>query len=196
MRIFLIRHGETDWNRQGRFQGREDIPLNETGMEQARLCGEALKGEHFAAVITSPLRRARKTGEIIASCVECNKVIVEDAIIERDFAKISGLTYEQRDAFYASGQDDEKEPWEVICNRMMKAVAKYAKQYPTDDIIMVSHGASINAVLTVLSGGEVGTRKTRLKNACISILHCEDGRLELGPYNLTAEEYLSIKLEY
>lgn len=193
MRILLIRHGETDWNRQGRFQGREDIPLNETGIEQARLCGEALKGEHFAAVITSPLKRAKRTGEIIASCVECNNIIVEDTIIERNFAKISGMTYEERDAFYASGQDDEKEPWDVLCNRVMKALAKYAKKYPRDSIIMVSHGATINAALSILSGGEIGSRKTKLKNACISILYCENGHIELGPYNLTGEEYLDIK---
>ncbi|HCM13527.1 MAG TPA: alpha-ribazole phosphatase, partial [Lachnospiraceae bacterium] len=44
MKLFLIRHGETDWNKQGRFQGREDIPLNETGIKQALNCGQALKG--------------------------------------------------------------------------------------------------------------------------------------------------------
>lgn len=193
MKIYLIRHGQTDWNLEGRFQGREDIALNDNGIKQAYDCGKALKGESFKAVVTSPLVRARRTAEIIAKSVNVNQVIVDEAITERDFRKVSGMTPKEREAFYASGEKDDKEPWESLSSRMMSSLKKYAELFYDNNIVMVSHGASINAVLSVLSNGETGTGKILLKNTCINIIHYEKGRLKLGRYNMTAEEYLAIK---
>ena len=193
MKIYLIRHGQTDWNLEGRFQGREDIALNENGIKQAYDCGKALKGEKFKAVITSPLIRAKKTAEIIAKSINVNQIIVEEAITERDFKKVSGMTPKEREAFYASGEKDDKEPWEILSTRMMSSIKKYAEQFYDHDIVMISHGASINAVLSVLSNGETGTGKILLKNTCINIINYEKGHLKLGNYNMTAEEYLAMK---
>jgi uncharacterized phosphatase len=193
MRIYLIRHGETDWNRQGRFQGREDIPLNENGERQAMSCGDALSAEHFQAVITSPLSRARRTGEIIAEQLGIHHLIIEEGITERDFSKVSGMTPQEREAFYASGEKDDKEPWEKLSERMFNTLRRYAEQFPEGNIIMVSHGASINCVLSVLSAGKTGTGKIILKNTCINIIHCEKGKFHLGDFNLTPEEYRSLK---
>lgn len=193
MKIYLIRHGETDWNLQGRFQGREDIPLNETGIKQAQRCGEAFRGETFQAVITSPLIRAKKTAQIIAECVDIDTVIIEKDIIERDFSKVSGMTPKEREAFYASGEIDDKEPFEDLCKRMLSCIKKYAEQYREGSIIMVSHGASINSVLASLSGGTTGTGKIILKNTCINIIKYNKNQINLGEYNLSVEEYLKIK---
>jgi uncharacterized phosphatase len=195
MKIFLIRHGQTDWNLQGRFQGREDIALNEFGILQAEKCGKAIQGESFQAVITSPLSRARKTAEIIAKQVSVEQIIIEEGITERDFSKVSGMTPREREAFYASGEKDDKEPWEVLCKRMISSVRKYAEQFKNHNIIMVSHGASINSVLSVLSEGKTGTGKILLKNACINIIDYKDGNLTLEEFNLSAEEYLSFKVK-
>lgn len=189
MKLFLIRHGETDWNKQGRFQGREDIPLNETGIKQALNCGQALKGEHYAAVITSPLMRAKKTAEVIAEVVGTEKVIVEEDLIERDFNKISGMTPQERKAFLASGQVDNKEPFEVICKRMQRGIMKYARMFYDENIILVSHGASIRAILDQYTGGKITSKRIILKNTCISILKYNNGVMKLGAYNLTPEEY-------
>lgn len=191
MKIYLIRHGQTDWNIQGRFQGREDIPLNDTGIKQAVECGNALKGESFAAVITSPLIRARRTAEIIADILSVEQIIIEDKLIERDFSKISGMTPAQREAFYASGGNDNKEPWEDLCNRMMFCLDSYGDRFQSNNIIMVSHGASINAVLSVLSSGKTGTGKLILKNTCINIIDFDKKRHTLEDYNLSAKEYLA-----
>jgi uncharacterized phosphatase len=193
MKIYLIRHGETDWNLQGRFQGREDIPLNETGIKQAQRCGEAFRGETFQAIITSPLIRAKKTAQIIAECVDIESVIIEKDIIERDFSKVSGMTPKEREAFYASGDIDDKEPFEDLCKRMLSCIKKYAEQYGEGNIIMVSHGASINSVLASLSEGTTGTGKIILKNTCINIIHYNNNQISLGEYNLSVEEYLKIK---
>ncbi|MDF2906169.1 MAG: hypothetical protein K0R34_1490 [Herbinix sp.] len=193
MKIYLIRHGETDWNRQGRFQGREDIPLNENGIMQAKQCGTALTEEQFRAVITSPLSRARRTGEIIAELLGIDQFVIEEDITERDFAKLSGMTPKEREAFYASGEKDDKEPFEKLSERMLESLKRYAEQFPSDNIIMISHGASINSVLSVLSGGNTGTGKILLKNTCINIIHYENGQFSLEEYNLTPEEYLTLR---
>jgi alpha-ribazole phosphatase/probable phosphoglycerate mutase len=65
-KIYLVRHGQTDWNLEMRFQGKEKIPINETGKNQARLLSQRLSKEEFTAVYSSPLLRARETAEIIA----------------------------------------------------------------------------------------------------------------------------------
>ena len=61
MKIYIMRHGQTDWNKAGRLQGRSDTDLNEHGKQLARLTGEALKGLPFSCIFTSPLKRARET---------------------------------------------------------------------------------------------------------------------------------------
>ncbi len=193
MKIFLVRHGQTDWNMQGRFQGREDIPLNDNGLQQAKECGMALAGENYKAVITSPLSRASKTAEIIAQIVSAEQLIIEENITERDFSKVSGMTPAEREAFYASGKKDDKEPWDKLCKRMLRSIKKYAEQFEGQNIIMVSHGASINSVLSVLSEGKTGTGKVILKNTCINIIHYDNGKLSLGEFNLTAKEFLALK---
>lgn len=194
MKIYLIRHGQTDWNLQGRFQGREDIPLNETGILQAKECAQALSGETFRAAVTSPLCRAKRTAEIIAQHLNIQQIILDEGITERDFSKVSGMTPAEREAFYASGEPDDKEPWEQLCNRMMGTLHKYAREFHQDNIIMISHGASINSVLSVLSNGSTGTGKLILKNTCINILHYEQGRFRLGAFNLTAADYAKIRI--
>ncbi len=205
MKLYLIRHGQTDWNLQGRFQGREDIPLNETGIRQAEECGRALAGEKMKAVISSPLSRASRTAEIIADIVSAEQLMIEEQLTERDFSKVSGMTPKEREAFYASGEEDDKEPWDILCRRMISCINRYAEQYRNQNIIMVSHGASINAALSVLSEGETGTGKIILKNTCINIIHYNCGRLSLGEFNyncgrlslgefnLTAQEYMTLK---
>lgn len=193
MKIYLIRHGQTDWNVQGRFQGREDIPLNEKGIDQAKICGEVLQGTDFHAVISSPLIRAKKTAEIIAEYVSVGQVITEEGITERDFSKVSGMTAKEREAYYASGQPDDREPWEELCARMFAGMKKYADQYKDQNIIIISHGASINSVLSVLSQGKTGTGKIFLKNTCINIIDYQDEIFRLEECNLSADEYLTIK---
>lgn len=192
MKIYLLRHGQTDWNLQRRFQGREDIPLNETGILQAEECGKVFSGKSIGAIITSPLSRARRTAEIIGKHVGVEEVIVEEGITERDFSKVSGMTPEERAAYYASGGPDDKEPIEDLRRRMMDKIYKYAKQFFDDNIIMVSHGASINAVLAVLSNETTGTGKILLKNACINIIDYENEQLSLEQFNLSADEFMRL----
>ena len=97
MKIYLIRHGETDWNLQGRLQGREDIPLNQTGILQAEACGEALRAVRLDSIHTSPLMRAEETAEIIAAWQQC-PVIVNSELIERDYGRRKDSASRLRDS--------------------------------------------------------------------------------------------------
>jgi uncharacterized phosphatase len=190
MRIFLIRHGETDWNLEGRLQGREDIPLNETGILQADICGQAFRGMNIGAIITSPLARASKTAEIIAGHVGINELIIDDRLIERDFGELSGAAYDRRKYFDTFGIDTGIEPYDTLQKRLMDCIKDRAINMPDAcNMIMVSHGGAINAVISALTGGEAGSGRTRLKNACISIICCSEGNPELDSYNLSAEEF-------
>ena len=194
MKIYLIRHGETDWNLWGRVQGREDIPLNETGRKQAKKCADALEKSGAKIIVSSPLARAVETADIISGSLNSAKVIIDEALIERDFGDLSGMTYDRRKYFDSFGHNEETvEPIDKLSKRLMDCIQKYAVEYYNQDIIMVSHGAAINSVIMVLSEGQEGSGKTRLKNACISLLTYEDNKLQLGQFNLSPEEFIAGK---
>lgn len=97
--IFFVRHGQTDWNLKKLMQGRDQIPLNETGLNQADWTAEAIKSAclkgnfTFNHVYSSPLVRASVTGEKIANAVLCD-FSVDDRLIERDFGEMSGKPYD------------------------------------------------------------------------------------------------------
>lgn len=193
MRIYLIRHGETDWNLEGKLQGREDIALNENGIRQAMICGQAFAGKKIKAVITSPLIRAKRTAEIIAQSIGLSEVIVEEGLIERDFGVLAGTTYDSKKYFDTFGIEEGIENWEELHQRLIGCIRRLAEQYYDEDIVLVSHGAAINSVISVLTEGEFGSGKTRLKNACISIILYEGSQLKLMQYNLTSEEFKTVE---
>lgn len=191
MVIYLVRHGETDWNRQNRLQGREDIELNETGVRQSRDCAEALLDLPLDCILTSPLKRAKVTADIIAGGLQVFPVIVEQGLTERDFGKQSGLTLKEREALLARDENPCVESKESLTGRIMNVINAYIEKNQYENILAVSHGASINAVLSHLSGGKFGTGKTVLKNTCISKLNCVDGAIEIEYYNLTPDELIN-----
>lgn len=189
MRLLLIRHGETDWNKEKRVQGREDIPLNETGILQAINCGKALEDTEFAAIISSPLARARKTAEIIKEAVGIKELVIDEDLIERDFDRISGMTYKERREFDASGQIDNRETREAMLERMLRSILKHAKEFYDKDIIFVSHGAAIRSVIDEYTDGELTRSKSILSNTSISVLTYDGKDITAGLYNMLGEEY-------
>ncbi|NLJ95823.1 MAG: DUF4445 domain-containing protein [Clostridiales bacterium] len=191
MKIYLIRHGETDWNLQGRLQGREDIELNETGRIQAGRAKEALRDTGVRVVLTSPLIRAVETAKIISEGLAGSDVIIDEDLIEREFGILSGMSYDRRKYFDTFGREEKSmEPFDELCKRLLDCIYRNIEKYKDQDIIMVSHGAAINAVLSVLSGGDEGSGKTRLKNSCISTLTYEDSKLKIESFNLSPDEFM------
>lgn len=194
MKIYLVRHGETDWNIERRFQGIENIPLNDTGRKQAKDCAKALASLSFAAIYASPLQRAYETATIIADIIndyhkeqrtnEPMLTVKEDSrLLERDFGKISGLLPKDRKEFLASGEDANMEEFEHLTERLMNALYDYQENYQEQNVLVITHGGVINAILHVLSEGEIGTGKTLVPNTSVTILEEKDGELRIKEYN-------------
>lgn len=94
MRLYLVRHGETEWNRQRRIQGLTDLDLNENGRRQAEALARALRGEEVVAIFTSPLKRARYTASTIARFHGIEPEVLK-GLRELDAGEVDGLTYEE-----------------------------------------------------------------------------------------------------
>ena len=90
--IFLIRHGETEWNRLGKFRGRNELPLNENGMNSAHITGEELRDSHIEIFFTSPLKRAVQTAEIISEYIPNSKVVKDVGFQNINIGEWEGMT--------------------------------------------------------------------------------------------------------
>src|ERR1700712_2452823 len=98
--LYLVRHGETDWNAQRRIQGSTDIPLNATGRAQAATAGGILARREWDGIYASPLSRAFETASIIAGEVGLGEPTTIAAIVERNYGEAEGLNWEQIDRLF------------------------------------------------------------------------------------------------
>ena len=167
--LHLVRHGETDWNREGRFQGVQDIPLNEEGRRQARQLAATWR-EPAEVLVASPLARARETAEILGSALGLKLAGTDPRLVERDYGLGSGLTLEERRQKFPDGVVPGVEDPDSIRARARHFLEAVRLEYPDSRIVAVSHGGFINVVLALVSGGEVGTGKSFLGNASVSTL--------------------------
>lgn len=103
--IYLIRHGETEWNRLGKFRGRNEIPLNKNGVNSAHITGKGLKDSNIEVFFTSPLKRAVQTAEIISSYVKGSNVIVDNGFQNIEIGEWEGMTKEEVKLKYPKGLD-------------------------------------------------------------------------------------------
>jgi broad specificity phosphatase PhoE len=151
--ILLARHGETDWNRENRFQGHADPPLNELGRAQAAELAATLAHEPLAAVYSSPLRRALETAETISARHELAPVTL-DALREVDVGSWQALTRaevetrfpEQFRRWLTHGQGwEDGETYEQMGERVLAALRELARRHPHERILVVTHGGPIRA---------------------------------------------------
>ncbi|PTM59935.1 histidine phosphatase family protein [Desmospora activa] len=182
--IYLIRHGETRWNREKRVQGHHDEPLSPEGVEQAQRLAKHMKEWPLDAVYASDLSRAIQTAEMLGRdrglevkpCPE---------IRERFFGEWEGLPIEE---VKRNHPDEWEEVWyrggcygvekaEDAQRRMMTWLEELLERHRGQRVAVVSHGGSINAVLDKVSRGEHGPGRTRIRNTAVSHLlhHREEG---------------------
>lgn len=181
--IDLIRHGETDWNASHRYQGREDIPLNVAGREQAQMLAESMRGEQWDLIVSSPSVRALDTAKTVASAVGIpeDEIILQPALMERSYGVAEGMTLQEREAQWPGGEWPGLEDWEDVANRAMRTLRDLARDYPGKRILVVCHGGVINSILATISDGEIGTGKTVITNTSRT-------SIEIGPEEWTIGE--------
>jgi broad specificity phosphatase PhoE len=153
--IVLVRHGETDWNRDNRFQGHADPPLNDNGRAQARVLAAELRTQRFAAAYTSPLRRAAETAAILSDGLEL-EAVPETSLKEVDVGSWTGLTRtegEVRDPVgfarwleYGAGWVDG-ETYDELGARVVAGLVRIAARHDGDHVLAVTHGGPIRSAL-------------------------------------------------
>jgi broad specificity phosphatase PhoE len=153
----LVRHGQTDWNLEGRYQGQSDVPLNERGHAQARSLAEQLSGQRFAAIFSSDLCRARQTAESIATVLgltmqldprlrEIHQGQWEGVLVTEIKARYEEL-WEQRIVDPANVRPPGGETVSEVATRMYAALDNISRLFPAVNVLIVSHGLSIATVI-------------------------------------------------
>jgi probable phosphoglycerate mutase len=162
--IYLARHGETDWNREKRWQGHTDICLNDAGRQQAEELAHALIGHGIQRAYSSDLCRARETAEIVARVLGLEGVLVDSGLRERCFGVFEGLTegqcverYPEHWAGYRSnhrrpppGAEDPT----AVALRVRQALDRIVASLdePQAPVLLVSHGGAIRSFLLAETG--------------------------------------------
>jgi broad specificity phosphatase PhoE len=167
--ILLARHGETDWNREGRFQGWADPPLNAAGRAQARELAERLRETPFDAVYSSDLRRAHETAEIVAAPHDV-PVITDPGLREIDVGSWSGLTRGEIDERFPGAEHHDGESREDHLARVLAAAERIARAHVGERILIVSHGGSLRA----LRRHAIGEPVHPMENCGLYELHFRD----------------------
>jgi uncharacterized phosphatase len=186
--LCIIRHGETDWNSSGRLQGCEDTELNDAGREQAgRLAGYFAR-EHWDCIITSPLKRASETAQIIGGNLSLQNIQIDPGLRERDYGSASGLLPEERHKRFPDGVIPDQEEFEHLRSRAVATLNDIVERNRGKRVIVVSHGAFTNSILYTISNGEFGSFKTRLKNGCINKIIYSNDKWSVEFYNKTPDE--------
>lgn len=175
--IGLLRHGQTDWNIDFRLQGVTDIPLNETGIAQARDAAAAIDAFEWDLVLTSPLSRARDTAAIVAEANGLAEVIVEPLLLERSFGEAEGLSHEEWKARYAdTNVVPGGETLAELESRARLLLDTLVANHHGKRVLAVSHGALIRKILTIVSDGEFPREGERLGNASMSVFIHDSSR--------------------
>ncbi|MCJ9699681.1 MULTISPECIES: histidine phosphatase family protein [unclassified Bradyrhizobium] len=157
--FYGLRHGATDWNREGRFQGRTDNPLNEDGLRQAHEAVDMLGGVSISRIVASPLVRAARTAEIIADAISV-PLAIDEGIIEFDFGSFEGLPV--RDLMIKHGVKSatglvsilptDGENWDAMAKRSLLCVSTWLERHPDDNLLFVCHDAVMQGMANALCG--------------------------------------------
>jgi broad specificity phosphatase PhoE len=185
--IHLVRHGETDWNHELRWQGHSDVPLNERGREQARELADQLSVAGFSAVYSSDLSRAAETAQIVADRLSL-PVQTDAALREIDVGSWEGFTLteiEARSPEAVTRWDEQGEHgWEggeshtAMMARVRDAIRSIAARHEGEEVVVVSHGGPIRALKALAAGLDYPRDRRsvpRTDNCEVCVIAIEDG---------------------
>ena len=165
MYIYLVRHGETDWNNKFLFQGQTDIPLNKTGLMQARAIAKEFKMRKIGAIISSDLKRAYQTAmEIKKASGLKGRIHQMKSLRERDYGNLEGTTY---DRYHSQKKGFTGEKDREFFARLDKAFMQVVKKYKGKDIVIVAHGGVVRQIVSFVIGLK-DYKRLRIYNASLS----------------------------
>ena len=197
IRIILLRHGETTWNIEGRYQGQEDTPLSPRGLEQGRKAALALKDIPIDRAISSPLSRSFETCRMAADYHHL-PVMKDSRLIEISHGLWEGIHADEIEARYPKEfhlwhthpeqvQMPEGENLEDVRKRARTACDEYAEKYDGETVLVAAHDAVNKAIICDLLGLDMSHFwQIKQDNACINVLECDKGLWRLVTLNSTA----------
>ena len=193
--LYIIRHGETDDNKSGRYQGQTDTHLNEVGREQSRCVAARMASLQLDAIYTSDLARASESAEIIAAGL--NQDVIQDARLrEIHVGRLAGLSVpeiaEHLPDFYARWEQDHdialpdgESPYQVQ-ERVLEAIAAIRAQHPEGHVAVVTHGGVIKLIVAAVLGLPIKERRRIvLENCSLTIVQWSAERCRLRSLNDT-----------
>ena len=203
-KVYLIRHGKTQWNLESRYQGANgDSPLLKDSYREIELLASSLQGIPFEYAYTSPLKRARVTAQALLNHLNPEiPLTIDSRLKEFNLGKMEGMHFEDVAAkwpevlknfrHHPDKYDEslvEGESFLEVIARFRAAIEEYCRQYPNGNILVISHGAALNAAINALIGTPLAHLKDRggLSNTSTTILTTNDGRhFELEKWNDTS----------
>lgn len=195
--LILVRHGQTDYNLQSRYQGQEDVPMNDTGRAQVEAAARHLAGVRAEAIYSSDLVRCRDTARIIGGVLGLEPVPAPaPELRERDFGRLEGLTREEA----ASRFPDSWEQWQhhratwvppggeslgVMWGRVLAFTESLWRRHQRETFVIAAHGGPAKAIICDALGAPAETRRAfAVSNGSISVI----GRDARGPVVLLLDE--------
>lgn len=196
-RIILVRHGETTWNVEGRYQGQEDTPLSERGLKQGHLLAEGLRNIPIDLCIASPLQRSFNTCKFCADLhnlpVEPDKRLLEinhgswEGILAKDIEAQYPTEYHQwHTEPHLVQMPDGGESLEDVRKRTREAFDEYVEKYPDKTILVAAHDAVNKAIICDILGlGMEHFWQIKQDNTCINVLEYNEGTWRVVLLNST-----------
>lgn len=203
-KVYLIRHGKTQWNLESRYQGANgDSPLLKDSYREIELLASSLQRIPFEHAYTSPLKRARVTAQALLNHLNPEiPLTIDSRLKEFNLGKMEGMRFEDvatkwpevlKNFRHHPDKYDESlvegESFLEVIARFRAAIEEYCCQYPNGNILVISHGAALNAAINALIGTPLAHLKDRggLSNTSTTILTTNDGRhFELEKWNDTS----------
>lgn len=194
MRLLLVRHGQTPWNADGRFQGQSDTGLTDLGLEQARQVARALASLQISAIYSSPLPRALRTAQEISDALSLD-IIPMDGLKEINLGELEGITGPvMRDKYRGVFDTWQVNPGRVsfpggeslrqLQARAWRAVQRIEKDHPNEMVVAVSHNFAINAIVSRFVGLPLSRfHRIRVDLGSITTLEANDEARYLVQFN-------------
>lgn len=183
MKILMVRHGETDYNKNHLVQGHTDIPLNETGIGQAILAAEKIYDYEISAAFSSPMERAYDTARYMLDNSDNREITItrDERIIEKHYGKFEGATYEEWHRGQANNDISTVELDTNVANRVKEFLLEKYKDYREDTILVVCHGACTRIFL---EHNKLRPNQDYIVNTSLTELDYDGQEFRLVKYNV------------